>query len=332
MPVSLLFMSFVHGFLDQMEGLAMKLSWLEDFVTLVDEGTFSRAAVRRNVTQPAFSRRIQMLEDWLGLQLVERGPYHLRLTRTGAGFEAQIRALVERIYELRGEMRADASASSRLSLTTQHTLMITHLPSLLRHLQDRQRGTGIRIRAGNLEECVDRLGRGEVDLLLCFEQPGEPSPIGLGGTRRLRVGHEQLLPVCVPELYPSPFPAPDEAHPLKLLSYPKESFIGKVVHDRCLSKLIRQHAIEIVCESAFTAGIKEMSLAGMGVAWLPLSLVRGELASGALTILDQTLDTLALDVAVYCRQENSKPVLLAIWELLETEPLDLGADSPRVLK
>jgi hypothetical protein len=56
-------------------------------------------------------------------------------------------------------------------------------------------------------------------------------------------------------------------------------------------------------------------------------LVRGELASGALTILDQTLDTLALDVAVYCRQENSKPVLLAIWELLETEPLDLGAGA-----
>ena len=44
----------------------MEIKWLEDFVTLADTSSFSRAAELRNVTQPAFSRRIKQLEGWLG--------------------------------------------------------------------------------------------------------------------------------------------------------------------------------------------------------------------------------------------------------------------------
>ena len=40
----------------------MEIKWLEDFVTLADTSSFSRAAELRNVTQPAFSRRIKQLE------------------------------------------------------------------------------------------------------------------------------------------------------------------------------------------------------------------------------------------------------------------------------
>ncbi|WP_202905556.1 LysR family transcriptional regulator [Cypionkella psychrotolerans] len=40
----------------------MELKWLEDFVTLADCSSFSRAAEMRNITQPAFSRRIKQLE------------------------------------------------------------------------------------------------------------------------------------------------------------------------------------------------------------------------------------------------------------------------------
>lgn len=50
----------------------MTLSGFEDFLTLTGSGTFSKAAQQRNVTQPAFSRRIQMLENWLGVQLIDR--------------------------------------------------------------------------------------------------------------------------------------------------------------------------------------------------------------------------------------------------------------------
>jgi DNA-binding transcriptional LysR family regulator len=70
----------------------METKWLEDFVSLAETRSFSRSAQLRHVTQPAFSRRIQALEAWAGIDLVDRSSYPTRLTpgrrdpaRAGAG-------------------------------------------------------------------------------------------------------------------------------------------------------------------------------------------------------------------------------------------------------
>ena len=61
----------------------MDLIWLEDFLAIAEEGGFSRAAERRHVTQPALSRRIKVLEEWLGTPLIERRSHTLTLTPAG---------------------------------------------------------------------------------------------------------------------------------------------------------------------------------------------------------------------------------------------------------
>ena len=50
----------------------MQLKWLEDFVALAQERSFTRAAELRHVTHPAFGRRIRALESWAGTPLIER--------------------------------------------------------------------------------------------------------------------------------------------------------------------------------------------------------------------------------------------------------------------
>jgi DNA-binding transcriptional LysR family regulator len=52
----------------------MNLSWLHDFLALAETGNFSRAADARHMTQPAFSRRIRALEDWLGVACLTAAP------------------------------------------------------------------------------------------------------------------------------------------------------------------------------------------------------------------------------------------------------------------
>ena len=61
----------------------MNLLWLEDFLALTTTGNFSRAAAERNVTQPAFGRRIKALEEWLGVELFDRSSQPVRMTSTG---------------------------------------------------------------------------------------------------------------------------------------------------------------------------------------------------------------------------------------------------------
>jgi DNA-binding transcriptional LysR family regulator len=62
----------------------VETKWLEDFVSLSETRSFSRSAQLRHVTQPAFSRRIQALEAWAGVDLVDRSTYPTRLTAAGA--------------------------------------------------------------------------------------------------------------------------------------------------------------------------------------------------------------------------------------------------------
>lgn len=302
----------------------MKLAWIEDFLTLVDAGTFSRAAALRNVTQPAFSRRIQGFEDWLGVELVDRRAHRLQLTETAARFEPALRRLVSESYELRSRMRADSLAERRIGLTMQHTLMVSHLPKLLRWLRDRYAGAAFRVRTGNLEDCVTQLTRGEADLLMCFEIEGEP----LAGYTaremdRIAIGAEQLVPVTARDAPDGPWFDPERSRSIKLLSYPEESFLGRVIRSQCLPELVRHHTVETVCESAFTMGIKEMVLSGLGIAWLPYRLIERELEAGSLVALHDSLEGPMLTICVYAMAGKHDDAFAPIWAALKAEALDL---------
>jgi LysR family transcriptional regulator, hypochlorite-specific transcription factor HypT len=52
----------------------VELAWLEDFIDIVGTRNFSAAAAARNISQSAFSRRIKLLEAWLGTKLLDRSP------------------------------------------------------------------------------------------------------------------------------------------------------------------------------------------------------------------------------------------------------------------
>ncbi|MEX0730832.1 MAG: LysR substrate-binding domain-containing protein [Aquisalimonadaceae bacterium] len=301
----------------------MKLAWVEDFVALVDARTFSRAAMLRNVSQPAFSRRIRMLEDWLGVKLVSRGTHQLRLTDTATRYEPALRRLVNRCHELRGQMRADALAGQRIALVTQHTLMVTHLPKLLGFIHTRRPEVGFRLRAANRDECIAQLNRGEAELLLCFETEAEALSDQVPDMQRIVVGSDRLVPVSAPGDYQQPLFDPRKDNSLKLLGYPEDSFLGQAIRTGPLRATARAHTIETVCESAFTVGLKEMALAGIGVAWLPRALIERELESGALLSLEGALESLDIGIAVYRRSDASSNRLDTIWWLLQSETLAL---------
>src|SRR3982750_638368 len=79
----------------------MDLRHLRTFVTIVDEGTVSRAAERLHVAQPALSRQIGGLEDGLGLKLFERVRRRLVLTSEGEQLLAQCRTVLGTAASLR---------------------------------------------------------------------------------------------------------------------------------------------------------------------------------------------------------------------------------------
>ena len=64
----------------------LDLEWIEDFLALAETGNFSRAAEARVIAQPAFSRHIRSLEEWVGVDLIDRGAHPVGLTDAGRRF------------------------------------------------------------------------------------------------------------------------------------------------------------------------------------------------------------------------------------------------------
>eukprot|EP01037_Dinobryon_pediforme_P034834 gene34834-40943_t len=86
----------------------MEIKWVEDFLSVVETLNFSRSAKLRNVTQPAFGRRIRALETWLGAELFDRSSYPCSLTKAGESFVPIARDMFDQAIQarliLRGQM------------------------------------------------------------------------------------------------------------------------------------------------------------------------------------------------------------------------------------
>src|SRR5215213_1360059 len=116
--------------------MSLNLSWLDDFLALSSTGNFSRAAEERHVTQPAFSRRIRALEEWLGTELFDRSSQPARLTPAGEWFRNTAHELMARVARVPGEARLVAETSSTtLRFAATHALSFTFLPRWLHGLE-----------------------------------------------------------------------------------------------------------------------------------------------------------------------------------------------------
>jgi len=299
----------------------MKQLWVEDFLALVETGSFSGAAALRHVTQPAFSRRIQMLEHWLGVELVDRRTQPMRLTAVAQRHIPAFRMLLRDMTQLRSRMQSEHNGSARIVLATQHSLTMARLPSLLEHLMQRMnRSVDFSVRSENRDECVALFMRGDADLLLCMEEENDALYKLIPESSRLPLGHETLIPLSAPGPDGGAMHKPGTGRPLNLLAFPPDSFLGRIMYEHRFMTLLHHHNVEIVHESVFLAGVKEMLLAGLGMAWLPESLVQRELKSGALVLVDSPEDVfkpLTLQLGLYRSARSTYPEAMdRIWSIV----------------
>ncbi|QVN23878.1 LysR family transcriptional regulator [Burkholderia pyrrocinia] len=94
----------------------MKL--LQDFLALAATGNFTRAAELRHVSQAAFSRRIQALESWAGVPLVERGSIPSRLTEAGQRLRVTTAETVAKLSRAKADLSVSAPEARAVPIRT----------------------------------------------------------------------------------------------------------------------------------------------------------------------------------------------------------------------
>ena len=106
----------------------MDLNWFDDVLALLEERNMTHAANRRNITQPAFSRRIRSFEDWLGATILERHANRIEISQALLANEDDIRALVARLHEMRASFANFEPGRSTIEIATQHAPMVSTFP------------------------------------------------------------------------------------------------------------------------------------------------------------------------------------------------------------
>jgi DNA-binding transcriptional LysR family regulator len=264
----------------------MNLIWLEDFLALAASGSFSRAADERHMTQPAFSRRVRALEEWMGVVLFDRSTQPATLTESGEWFRAVAQDLLTRVAGIPDQARAVSdAASATLRIASTHALSFNFLPGWLRGLESRlPSGPGpVQLISDVMQQCEALMQQGRVQFLLCHAHERVPIRLDPAQHRFAVVGHDALLPVSAPDADGRPRHALDDAAQaaVPLLEYSAESGIGRLVRALRGPALAEAHAQPAMTAHLATV-LKTMALDGRGVAWLPRSLIGDDLAAGRL--------------------------------------------------
>lgn len=319
----------------------METKWLEDFVSLAETRSFSRSAVVRHVTQPAFSRRIQALEAWAGTDLVDRSSYPTRLTPAGQTLYAQALEMLQALQSTRAMLRGHQSADQDvIEFAVPHSLAFTFFPAWVSALRGQFGSIKSRLIALNVHDAVLRLTEGSCDLLIAYHHDSQPLQLDTERYELLTLGQEVLAPYVRADADGQPlFTLPGTARaPLPYLGYAPGAYLGRVV-DLILKASPLPIHLDRVYETDMAEGLKAMALEGHGIAFLPLSSVKKDLKTkklvsatlGAPTALQGALQ-MAMDIRAYRETprdksagqgalgREAKTVAQDLWRFLQTLP------------
>lgn len=146
--------------------------WIQTFLALADTGSFTRAAIRLNLTQAAVSQHVRELETQLGPLLV-RHPRALELTPAGESFLDYCHEVEQAGRRLKVRL-ADADAHrGEVGLTTPGSVgLAIHAPLLA--LQAENPGLVIRHRFAPDPEIIDALREKQYDFGIVTLRPDDP--------------------------------------------------------------------------------------------------------------------------------------------------------------
>jgi len=294
----------------------LESKWLEDFVALAALGSFSQAAQKRFVTQPAFSRRIKALEEALGLTLVNRARTPIELTEAGQLFLVTARSVTEQLSEVARHLHhLEGQQGEVLQIAAAHSLALGFYPGWLAALRQQGLSFASRLVASNVGDAVHALRDGVCDLLLAYHDPEAVLQLDPEIFPWLDLGSTQMLPVCAVDAEGTPLHDLDAGQSVPLLAYSAGAFLG-----RSVNLLLRQRALRstTVYETAMADSLKSMALQGLGVAWVPRFSVAAELARGDLAICGGEHWQVPLEIRLYRCALMRKAAVRLLWRRLES--------------
>lgn len=234
------------------------LDALSHVILVAEHGTFTEAARRAHLSQPALSASIARLEGELGAALFERGAGGARLTAAGKALLPRARAALAAVEEGRravGEVLGLVAGEVRLGGGA--TVCTYYLPSILARFRRAHPGLLLKLLETTTAGAETALAAGELDLAIVTDPAGEPWR------------DDELVIVSAPD-----------ARPARLAEASWVTFPRGATTRDILERTFRNP--RVVMELSGIAAVLAFARAGAGVALVSRVAVAGDLARGSL--------------------------------------------------
>lgn len=298
----------------------MDIRWLQDFLTVADTGNFTRAAQMRHISQAAFSRRIQMLETWLGAPLIDRASFPTRLTADGELFRDRAAEIVQQITEARLSLTsAEIGRRPQVRIALPHALATGRLPQWWSAWRKVGRLNAICAAVpGNVHDTVTALITGSVDVLICFHTAQQPIHLAPDQYERVVIDKEGFRPYISTSAkhLRRNFPG-TRGSPIPLLMYSPGAYLARMV-DLLVECTPRRLFGRVAFESDMAAVLRNMAVCGHGVAWLP-DCVAAEAPANSLEPIGGSDWCSMLSVVAYRNRQQHSAGAERLWAALTTK-------------
>lgn len=299
----------------------MDVVWLEDFLSLTRTGNFSKSADERNITQPAFGRRIRSLERWLGVALVDRRTYPVTLTHEGRAFRETARAVVTDLYRDRAhflENFRDLRVDLRIAAAT--TLNNTFIPGWLKGLEpDIGRKTANLI-TRRFNDMVQLLADGDVDLVLQYAHPEAPILFENSLFETLTLAEEDMVFVSPidPETGEPLFdPSRDSDSTIPYMGYSADGYFAEIEKLMFEKNNVAANAIHRRSESPASEALKNLAISFGALTFLPVSCARNEIAAGTLTVVGDAKWQTTMQIQIYASRNKRRGAVEQLWRAVK---------------
>lgn len=248
--------------------MAVTLRQLEYFVTVVDQGSYTRAAEVLHVTQPGLSHQFQALERELGGPLLERLPRKVRLTPAGRAVLSHARAcLAHAELAASAARRASGATAGELHLATLYSISVGVLPSALPYWRRDHPDLKVRlVEFRHTDDLVAAMADGQADVAIGPTPPDWDGPVrDIGAEKFVIVGPADLdLPTDPPTVRMADLAQREWVH------FSAESGLSDILTQACTAAGFHPR-VSVRTEQGPSAAT--LAAAGLGITLVPGNIV-----------------------------------------------------------
>jgi DNA-binding transcriptional LysR family regulator len=252
---------------------------LAAFCAVVERKSFSQAAERLGVTQPAVSLQIRSLEQRLGRQLLDRSGRRVEPTEAGLRLYASAQRLLQLEEQLLEELEADdeGSIGGALELGASTGPGGSVVPVLLCEFQERHPDVHVRLNVSDTQTVVARVADRELELGI------------VGAGRRHRgvtfepfFGDEVVLAVPAGHRFAGKTVTLEQLRSEPLIVMQEGAGVRQVLEDELRKAGTRLRDLDVQLELGLQESVRSAVLAGHGVTFISRLAVESDLATGLL--------------------------------------------------